>query len=134
MVDNQEIKLESQISEYFTKDNGVTTHFRYEDTEDNKVELNVYTFNSKTNTNFLFHKLKASSKVTVLSKMLKYISEIMPTENNYTVFWNTKEDPDTTHESYFRGTDIEMVVAKFYEGKADRDEIEVTDVKKNSIA
>ncbi|CAG7580773.1 MAG: hypothetical protein SLAVMIC_00551 [uncultured marine phage] len=133
MVDNQEIKLESQIAEYFIKDNGVTTHFRYEDTEDGKVELSVYTFNKHTQTNFLFHKLVASSVVTVLSKMLKYIAEVMPTENNYIVFWNTKEDPETINESYFFGTDIEKVVAKFYEGKADKEGIEVTNVKKNSI-
>jgi hypothetical protein len=132
-MDNQEIMLESKIIEYFTKDNGVTCHFKYIDTEDDKVELNLYTFNLKTNTNFLFHKVKSSSSITALSKMLNYMSDTMPSEKNFTVFWFYKENEDKINASYFRSEDIEQVMIKFYTGK-NRDEIEVSEIKLNPLS
>lgn len=128
MIDNQELALESQISEYFTKDNRVTTHFKYEELDDEKIELRLYTFNTKTGANFLFHKLKASSGIAALSKMLVYISTILKTENNYIVTWNVKGEKQV-NKSHFRSADIEAVMVKFYEGKKDREELEVTNVK-----
>lgn len=134
IIDNKsELQLESQISRYFMKDNGVTCHFRYEDDkEDGDVFLCVYTFNKDTNTSFLFHKVKGASLTTALTKALNYLKEVMPEENNYTVKWR-KEGEEEERESYFRGSDIEEVVNKFYFGK-DRETITVTDVNLNPIS
>lgn len=132
MIDNQELQLESQISQFLMKGNEVTTHFKYEEVED-KLVLSVYTFNIKTNVNFLFHQSVGSSPMTVLSKMYKYIKEVMPEENNYTVIWELNES-EGINESYFRGTDIEQVMVKFYTGKKDRSEINVIEVKLNPIS
>lgn len=131
--DTREIQIESQISRYFMKDNGVTCHFRYLGRDDDKIDLYVYTFNKNTSVNFLFHKVTAVTEVTALTKVLNYLKEVMPEQNNYTVLWNLKGSDDT-YESYFRGTDIEEVVNKFYVGKKDRESIVVTDVKLNPLS
>jgi len=137
MIDNKsELQLESQIARYFMKDNGVTCHFRYDEDEDkeNSINLCVYTFNKDTNTSFLFHRVKGASPITALTKALNYLKEVMPEENNYTVKWRKEgDDSEKERESYFRGTDIEEVVNKFYFGK-DRETITVTDVNLNPIS
>lgn len=132
MIDNQELQLESQISQFLTKGGHVTAHFKYEEVDD-KLVLSVYTFNIKTNVNFLFHQSVGSSTMTVLTKMYKYIKEVMPEENNYTVIWGINGSEDI-NESYFRGIDIEQVMVKFYKGKKDRSEINVIEVKLNPIS
>lgn len=131
--DRKEIQLESQISRYFMKDNGVTCHFRYIDRDDDKIDLYVYTFNKNTNVNFLFHKVTAVTEITALTKMLNYLSEVMPEENNYTVLWQLKGNEEV-NKSYFRGSDIEEVVNKFYVGKKDRDSIIVNSVELSPIS
>jgi hypothetical protein len=131
--DTKEIQLESQISRYFMKDNGVTCHFRYVNVEENKVDLYVYTFNKDTQVNFLFHKVTAVTEITGLTKMLNYLKEVMPEQNNYTVVWKLN-DNEKMNESYFRGSDIEEVVNKFYVGKKDRESILVTDVTLNPLS
>jgi len=132
-IDNQVLALESQISERFTKDNDVTVHFKYvpDENDEDKIILKLYTYNINTGMNFLFNQLKASSHITVLSKMLLYISTDMKEENEYLVNWNTKSDAKL-NESYFRSSDIECVMVKFYDGKKNRDEIEVTNVQLNT--
>lgn len=132
MIDKKQIALESQISKYFMKDNGVTTHFYFSEVEEEKLELSVYTFNENRSTSFLFKRVKAGDKIVALSKVLKYIQEVMPEENNYTVKWRFKKD-GTMQESYFRGVDPEDVINKFYDNK-DRDNIIIDEVKLNPVA
>ena len=64
--------------------------------------------------------------------MLNYITDTMPTEKNFTVFWNYK-GKDNIFESYFRSSDIEQVMVKFYEGKV-REDIDVSEIKHSPLS
>lgn len=131
-MDKKQIQLESQISKYFSNDNSTTAHFHFEKTEDDKLELSLYTYNEKRNTSFLFKKVKGLNKIVAISKVLKYIQEVMPEENNYTVKWYFKDD-GKMQKSYFRGVDPEDVIEKFYDNK-NRDNIVIDEVKLSPLS
>jgi len=133
----EEIELESNISHYFMRDNGVTTHFRYKPKptplEPNRVELSVFT-SSRTNGMFLFHSITGEDTVTSLSLMLHYIMEEMPSESNYTISWTSNNDKNLeTKYSYFRGSNLDKILSKFWNGKS-KDEISILEIKLNPIS
>lgn len=133
-VNNQVLLLENQICNFF-RDSSVTCHFRYQEISDEKIILEIFTFNPVSKVNFLFYRLQATTYKTALTKIVTYLDSEIQKENKYLVNWTVK-DPDIKREtkepqefkSIFLAGDIEEVMQKFYHGKKNKDNYLVSGV------
>ncbi len=93
--------------------NDVTIYFDYQEDEA-ETELSIITISKNHGERFLFHKIKSSSKMNCLSKMIDYIkSDYKLNHQNYEINWRKKGDT-TNHTSWFHGKSLLDIVDKFY--------------------
>ncbi|MCB0541531.1 MAG: hypothetical protein R2836_03415 [Chitinophagales bacterium] len=77
------------------------------------VKLNLITINPRHEQSFLYHSVKAISKLEALQKMLEYINSNNKTENTYTIQWR-KVGQQELHTSYFIARNMYEALDKFY--------------------
>jgi len=112
---SSEILLAEMVSEDIIRKelNDVTIYFDYQET-DSETELSVITISKNHGERFLFHKIKANSKISCLSKMIDYIkSDYKLNFQNYEIVWKKRgEVKDIV--SWFNGKSFLDIIDKFY--------------------
>lgn len=131
-VSLKEMRIMSEISRIISKDNGNTTHPVWDEDEDGKMTLHLFTYNDRNNQTFLLKSTKGNSKAGALTKALNYLNQELGEENSYTVIWRSK-DRKKQEESYFSGKDVWEVLEKFYFGK-EREDIIIFEIKLSPIS
>ncbi len=131
---SSEILLTEMTSEDIIRKelNDVTIYFDYQE-DDSETELSIITISKNHGERFLFHKIKAGSKISCLSKMIDYIkSDYKLNHQNYEIIWRKKGDAkDNT--SWFHGKSFLDIVDKFYFMK-DTADIIIYEVKMKPMA
>jgi len=131
---SSEILLAEMTSEDIIRKelNDVTIYFDYQE-DDSETELSIITISKNHGERFLFHKIKAGSKISCLSKMIDYIkSDYKLNHQNYEIIWRKKGDAkDNT--SWFHGKSFLDIVDKFYFMK-DPADIIIYEVKMKPMA
>lgn len=141
------VTLEYEIMELVKNDNGNTVHFEWVPDAYN-LTLFVRTYNPKNNSVFLMYTDKCQgttsySRIELLKRTIKYLKTVSSSKdlNSYTVTWAKKntatvdsecEKPFELFTSYFYGSDILDVWAKFMESKNRHDYI-VYSIKVNPV-
>lgn len=112
---SSEILLAEMTSEDIIRKelNDVTIYFDYQE-DDSETELSIITISKNHGERFLFHKIKAGSKISCLSKMIDYIkSDYKLNHQNYEIIWRKKGDAND-NTSWFHGKSFLDIVDKFY--------------------
>lgn len=125
-IDLNEIRILSEISKLISDDNNNTIHPVWDEIDD-KLTLHLFTYNDRNGQSFLLKSLPGNVKVGILSKMLNYLTDEMPSENKYSVTWIRKEGKEE-QLSYFHGNSIVDIINKFYFGKEVED-ISILEIK-----
>ncbi len=108
------LNLQKEIEQYIgLKGNQVL--FEYTEIE-HQIKLDVITVNANHRQSFLFHSVKAYTKVEALKSMLDYVKNYKDRESSYTIQWCLK-DTKELHTSYFRAKDIITALEKLYYGR-----------------
>jgi len=108
----QQIRIQHEILNILSEDNGVSCHFDYHVnliSDNETVKLNLLTYNPKHDEYMLLHTVKSTSSLACLKKMLEYIKSLQQTEQNYsfTITWSRKGQSNK-HTSYFvASTEVE---------------------------
>jgi hypothetical protein len=131
---SSEILLAEMTSEDIIRKelNDVTIYFDYQE-DDSETELSIITISKNHGERFLFHKIKAGSKISCLSKMIDYIkSDYKLNHQNYEIIWRKKGDAND-NTSWFHGKSFLDIVDKFYFMKDPADVI-IYEVKMKPMA
>ncbi|MTI29844.1 hypothetical protein [Xanthovirga aplysinae] len=124
-------RLQQEIESYLGVKAGDLV-FEYQNTDDNKVKLDLITINPRHNQSFLYHSTLGYDKLDALNQMLEYIKVHKEKENSYTVQWTTIESNEL-HTSYFRAGNVYEALDKLYYGR-DINSITVFSVVLNPIS
>ncbi len=95
------------------KDGGLIFEYRK---KDNQVQLDLITINPRHNQSFLFHSETGYDKVSVLNKMLDYVTNYKENEGSYTLQWRIRGEKEL-HTSYFRARNMYDALDKLYYGR-----------------
>lgn len=133
-MNTAEIIAESKIIQAIRKDNtrGNTIHFKWDRLSETPADyiLDVITHNVSNGQNFLMKSVNAPTHAECLQLMVDYVESKFKDEHNWTVFWTDKDG--NTHQSYFRGIDVDEVKTKFFYETSTKSVID--NIKKNSLA
>ena len=114
---------EAAIRDLIKNDNNCSAHFNYVHSELEKwklaLTLELVTYNPKTQTHFLLHKLAGDNKLNLLNEMHDHLFKLKYTlknkENNYlsyTISWYNSE-ANQSETSFFYGRSLEEILIKF---------------------
>ncbi len=121
-MESKKVQLENSISKIVEEDNACSTHFEYTKSEKGSQEITIITYNPRHNQQFVFRKLESNSVEKGLELVLEELQNHRKLHNTYTVVWLRKGD-SKTQTSYFTGSNMRDVLAKFYHNKDDDDYI-----------
>ena len=120
----QNISLEHKIQKFILDDNKCLTTFKYNNIDNDFIELYVYTYNPIHEATFLLVKMIAQSKYECLNNTLAFLKKkIHPNIfKTYAVEWVKKGDIKTK-VSYFYVKSLRNLFEKFYSDKNEHDYI-----------
>ncbi len=138
MDTQQQIILESEISDFIKRDNGCITHFDYNRSNENSLKsIRVTTYNPKKQETFLLIEIPCKDEDMIIES-LKQISSWVKThsisdqEFSHTILWGKRGEPQT-YKSYFYSTNARKALDKFFYDKSELEYI-IYQVKLNPIS